>query len=239
MRTLACLTTILIMGCANPAKNKHQIKTIPNPLPSKQVLTKNGIDSVLKQLNPVKFKAIDKAYREYSDPDGKFRKQLNNMTYYIIKLPDLNKRIVGKFCIKDFIAPDKYYRQSLLALGGEQTMYWLVDKKMLYMFLELIQQLDKLGYDKYAYSIRNSHRHPMWNKEKWKGAKFSQHIYGRAVDLRVGDVNKDGVADQKDKKIMIDILEKIVGNKGGLGLYPHSMCLHFDSRGFRARWNHQ
>jgi len=105
--------------------------------------------------------------------------------------------------------------------------------------LDLIQALDKKGYDKYGFQIRVSHRHPYWNKEVWHGARFSQHIYGRAVDIKIGDVNQNGTANQEDKKIVLQILEKIVGNKGGLGMYPQTMCLHFDSRGHRARWNHQ
>jgi uncharacterized protein YcbK (DUF882 family) len=54
----------------------------------------------------------------------------------------------------------------------------------------------------------------------------------------VGDINRNGIANAADKKIILDILEqKIIGNTGGLGLYPKSDVVHFDTRGYRARWN--
>lgn len=42
----------------------------------------------------------------------------------------------------------------------------------------------------------------------------------------------------EDKQIVLDFLDKeIIGNKGGIGLYPGTKAVHFDVRGHRARWN--
>jgi uncharacterized protein YcbK (DUF882 family) len=63
-------------------------------------------------------------------------------------------------------------------------------------------------------------------------------MQGSAIDIQVGDINRNGIANAADKKIILDVLEKqIIGNRGGLGLYPKSDVVHFDTRGFRARWN--
>lgn len=219
---------------ANP-KGREQASSIVQ-VDNHEILSKKELDKVFNELPLIKYKDLDASYQLYSDPQQKFIKKLKHSSYYEIKPEDLLKRVVGKFRVCDFVATDKYFEDLK---QGEGKLYWLADKKMLYMFLEMIQQLKRKGYDEYAYTIRNSHRHPFWNANKWKGAKNSQHIYGRAVDLRVGDINRDGTANQKDKKILLDILEKIVGNKGGLGKYPGTMCLHFDSRGYRARWDKQ
>lgn len=230
---------VIIIACSRNKSDRHEISKKDSSIvqvDNHEVLSKVELDKVFKDLPLVKYNDLDISYQLYSDPDQKFIKKLKHSSYYEIKPEDLYKKVVGKFRVCDFVAPDKYYQELL---NGDGKLYWLADKKMLYMFLELIQQLKRKGYDEYAYTIRNSHRHPFWNANKWKGAKNSQHIYGRAVDLRIGDINRDGKSNQNDKKIVIDILEIIVGNKGGLGKYPGTMCLHFDSRGYRARWDKQ
>lgn len=102
--------------------------------------------------------------------------------------------------------------------------------------LDLILTLDEQGYDKYGFTVRESHRPPRYNAARG-GASKSQHIWGTAVDIVIRDINKDGTADQTDKKIVLEIMEKIVGNEGGLGKYPGTMTVHFDCRGHRARWD--
>ena len=70
------------------------------------------------------------------------------------------------------------------------------------------------------------------------GAPISQHIYGKAVDMIVGDLNKDGSANQQDKKLMMEIVDKkIIRSEGGVGFYPGTMTVHMDTRGFYARWD--
>lgn len=236
------LIGIAIIGCENPkAKFKKKLleKSCIFEMPHKEILTRKGIDSVLALLKQVKFAKLDSTYKCYSDPKSKFCDKLKYLTYHVVEGEDVFKNVVGKYRINQFIVRDQYYRSNIKDICANNKQYWLVDKKMLYMMLDLIKALEKKGYDKYGFSINTSHRHPHYNEQEAKGAKFSQHIFGRAVDISVKDINKDGRITKSDKKIVLEIMEKIVGNKGGLGKYPGSMAVHFDCRGFRARWDHQ
>jgi len=61
---------------------------------------------------------------------------------------------------------------------------------------------------------------------------------GEAVDIKIGDINQDGFANQEDKTIVLDLLEKqIIKNTGGIGRYPGTLSVHYDVRGYRARWD--
>ena len=75
-------------------------------------------------------------------------------------------------------------------------------------------------------------------------ASKSQHLVGKAVDIVVLDVNGDGSKNSEDVDIIYNILnKKIIRSKGGVGTYKneHSFLdrqmVHFDSRGYRARWH--
>jgi uncharacterized protein YcbK (DUF882 family) len=122
-------------------------------------------------------------------------------------------------------------------INNNTTYYSCIDKRVLIKFLELMHTLNKEGYNSSAIKLRSGHRHPKRNYYIG-GASQSRHIYGEAIDIRVGDINKDGSSNKKDKQIVLDILEKkIIGNSGGIGLYPGTKAVHFDVRGHRARWN--
>jgi uncharacterized protein YcbK (DUF882 family) len=64
-------------------------------------------------------------------------------------------------------------------------------------------------------------------------------LFGKAIDLKIGDINQDGSVNQEDKQIVYKILNTdIIANKGGLGFYPNTQILHMDVRGEHARWNY-
>ena len=238
------LLMICLIAYKQPENKKRNVSVTVDPpcvfsISQKEILTHKEIDSVLNLFKKVTFKDLDTEYKSYSDPEKKFRNKLSMSTYYVVQGDQVFFPLVGKYRVKDFIVPDKYYQKNMKNLCNNSKQYWLTDKKMLYMMLDLIKLLEKKGYNKYGFEVRVGHRHPYWNKKVWSGAKFSQHIYGKAVDIKIGDINNDRRTTQKDKKIVLDMLEKIVGNKGGIGKYPKTMCVHFDSRGFRARWDHQ
>ena len=176
------------------------------------------------------------SYLDYTDPDRKFEKELKSRFYYQIEGDEIYTKVIGNYLIKDFLAHDKFYKQNIENPKDSIKQYWLIDKEVLYMMLELIHRLDEGGHNMYGFHIRNSHRHPAKNTEG-NGAKYSQHMFGRAIDIGVDDINNHGQANKKDKMIIYDILEDIVDNDGGLGLYPGTMSLHFDCRGFKARWD--
>lgn len=75
-------------------------------------------------------------------------------------------------------------------------------------------------------------------------ASRSQHLQSTAVDIVVLDVNRDGRANKKDVDIVYRILNrKVIKGKGGIGTYKNEssffdrQMVHFDSRGYRARWH--
>lgn len=64
------------------------------------------------------------------------------------------------------------------------------------------------------------------------GARFSQHCYGRAADIRVKEVAVDTLA---------DYAETLLPGTGGIGRYPKKKgraCgwVHLDVRAAKARW---
>lgn len=202
----------------------------------KDILTKEGIDSVLSTFPSVPYSQLNKTYKDSTDPERRFSEELNSQELYLITGDEIYTKVIGHYRVKDFLAKDHFYKTNLKNPGAKNTQCWLIDKNVLYMMLELIHKLDEGGYDKYGFHIRTSHRHPAYN-QKLNGAKYSQHMFGRAIDIGVDDVDRDGEADLDDKAILYDLLQDIVGNKGGLGLYPGKMSLHFDCRGHRARWD--
>ena len=74
--------------------------------------------------------------------------------------------------------------------------------------------------------INSAVRCPEYNK-KVGGVKDSQHIKGRAADIRVKGMDPGKVADFAEQ---IDVFKN-----GGIGRY--STFTHVDVRGYRARWN--
>jgi len=233
MKTIIyCLIAVSLISCSktNQEKTKNAIAT------QEDILTQSGIDSVLSLLDKVTYTDLDQKYLDYSHPNCKFDSELKNRKYYRVKGNQMNLKVIGNYTIRDFIPHDEYYKTYKSNPFPEIEQYWLVDKKVLYMMLDLILELDKLGHNKYGFHIRTAHRHPTKNNEV-NGASYSQHMFGKAIDIGVDDVDNNGIANQADKSIIYSLLQQIVGNKGGLGLYPGSMNLHFDCRGFKARWD--
>lgn len=79
--------------------------------------------------------------------------------------------------------------------------------------------------------INSAYRSPEHNKAIG-GVKSSQHILGKAADIKVKDI------ETKDLYLIIESL--IVDGKmkqGGLGLYD--TFVHYDIRGSKARWDYR
>ena len=226
-------TTLLITACKKEDVGVYHYDEVH---PQEDILTRAGIDSVLSTFPTIPYLETLEMYKDSTDPERKFNNELNSRELYIITGDEIYKKVIGNYRVKHFLAKDSFYKRNLKNPGAKNTQLWLIDKNVLYMMLELIHRLDEGGYNMYGFHIRNSHRHPAHN-EKVSGAKYSQHMFGRAIDIGVDDVNQNGTSDLDDKAILYDLLQDIVGNKGGLGLYPGKMSLHFDCRGHRARWD--
>ena len=232
-RLIIISTAIILYSCAKESveQKEEYAKNL-----QEDVLTEEGIEEVLNKLESVHYTDLDTQYLNYSHPNRKFTKELQNRYYYKVYGNQMKLKVIGSYTISDFMAHDTYYKTYKENPFPEFEQYWLIDKEVLFMMLELINQLDESGYNKYGFHIRNSHRHPKLNTDG-SGASYSQHMFGKAIDIGVDDIDENGVSNLDDKKIIYDMLQDIVGNKGGLGLYPGKMNLHFDCRGFKARWD--
>lgn len=74
-------------------------------------------------------------------------------------------------------------------------------------------------------SILSGYRTPSFNQEVC-GARFSEHLYGCAADIRVEGMSP---------KVLYEILDtNVMPDKGGLGLYP--TFVHLDTRPKKSRW---
>lgn len=204
--------------------------------PREEVKSQKDIDAILMKFKKVPFGKLEKQYvkRTLSDRP-KYKPLLRNVTYYQIHRRDFFKYVAGDVRIKNLLAKDEFYKTALHE--SAPSYYWLINKKLLYKLLELQTTLKKKGYDPKAFHVRNGHRPPAYN-ERIGGASKSRHIKGEAIDIDIGDINKSGRYEKKDKQIVLDLLEnQIIKSTGGIGRYPDSRSVHFDVRGHRARWD--
>jgi len=201
-----------------------------------EVYSKEKIQNILESFEKINYADLDEPYLSYTKSDeSKYKKLLQNLTYYKIKRTDLNKIIVGDFRLKEFICKDAFYKNCVLNRRSE--IYVPFNEKIFFKTLLLLEELEKLGFNKYGFTLVNGHRHPTYN-EQVGGASLSRHIKGEAVDITIDDINNDGWADKTDKDIVLDLLETtIIKDEGGIGLYPGTDNVHYDVRGYRARWN--
>jgi len=77
-------------------------------------------------------------------------------------------------------------------------------------------------------TINSGYRSPKYNA-KIGGVKNSQHVKGKASDLRVG-----GMTPKELALIIEGLIESGKMKEGGIGIYPN--FTHYDIRGTKARW---
>lgn len=231
------LAVLLTFGACSSHNQQAAAERFDELHPQTEILSYAQIDSILSSFPKVKYGELDPTYLAYSDSSQAFKKVLKDQTYYLIQKEDIYKYLIGKQRVTQFLSKDKYYIKQLNNPDENIAQYLLLDKKLLYRTLDLMLLLEKEDYNKYGFRIREGHRHPHHNFHRG-GAKKSQHIRGKAVDIIVEDINRDGKADQADKTILLDLLDKhIIKNKGGIGRYPGTMVIHYDTRGSRSRWD--
>ena len=161
--------------------------------------------------------------------------ELVRYSYYKVTGPDIYRYVLDKHRLYEFLPKDEAFYQNLLEPDSGHPVYFRLKAATFHLVLDFLLQLEAKNLDTESIVVRYGYRHPMYNLEIG-GALKSQHIYGTAIDLRIGDLDRSGVADSTDKAIASELLESLVGNKGGFGNYPGTQALHVDTRGYRARW---
>lgn len=122
------------------------------------------------------------------------------------KAKDGNKRLSANFRVKEFACTD----------GSDP----------IFIDTELVTVLQKIReYFGKPVTITSAYRTPTKNKA-CGGSTYSQHLYGRAADIRISGVSPARVA---------AYAEILLKNKGGIGIY--STFTHIDTRPNKSRWN--
>ena len=122
------------------------------------------------------------------------------------KAKDGNKKLSTNFRVKEFACTD-----------GSDPIF--VDS-------DLVNVLQKIrSHFGQSVTITSAYRTPTKNKAVG-GTTYSQHLYGRAADIKVKGVTPKKVA---------AYAETLLKNKGGIGIY--STFCHIDVRTTKSRWN--
>jgi uncharacterized protein YcbK (DUF882 family) len=234
-----CVFVILYLQRGHfPPVNKSEPISSGKQTVQKEILTYNGIDSVLNTFERIPFEKLDEKYLKFSGYNKDlYKANIKGKIFYKIVGRDVLKNLVGNFKVNDFLPADSSRFKNMNLINSNFIQYICIDKNVLHRFLDLILALDKKGYDRYALRIKDGFRYPNFNN-RTGGVILSQHIYGKAIDLSIGDINKDGKFDEAiDKKIVLLLFEnEIIKNSGGVGRYPGTNAVHFDTRGYYARW---
>ncbi len=122
------------------------------------------------------------------------------------KVKDGNKKLSTNFRVREFACTD-----------GSDPIF--IDSELVNILQKIRTHFGK------AVTITSAYRTPTKNKAVG-GTTYSQHLYGRAADIKVKDVSPKKVA---------QYAETLLKNKGGIGIY--STFTHIDVRATKSRWN--
>lgn len=212
----------------------------------KPIESRQAIDQLLAQTPQCTFEQLDSSAQEFFSTTerktcyGRHKDQLYaGRRVYQINGFQRYQYVVGDYRWLDFLSGSKRFIQHDAFPDLAKTQYLVLDKMLLYKILALRQALRDKDYDERQLGINSGFRTPFYN-EAVGGKVCSRHQMGDAVDIYVYDVNKDGTTNAQDAKIVYDILDQqIIQSTGGLGKYKSNhQILHFDTRGFRARWHY-
>lgn len=121
------------------------------------------------------------------------------------KSKDGNKKLSTNFRVREFACSD-----------GSDPIF--IDSELVSVLQKIRTHFGK------SVTITSAYRTPTHNKAVG-GVAHSQHLYGKAADIKV-----DGISPQK----VATYAETILTNKGGIGIY--SSFTHIDVRGTCSRW---
>ena len=122
------------------------------------------------------------------------------------KAKDGDKRLSANFKVREFACTD-----------GSDPIF--IDSDLVTLLQKIRTHFGK------AVTITSAYRTPARNKAVG-GETYSQHLYGKAADIKVKGIAPIAVA---------TYAEKLLPNNGGVGTY--STFTHVDVRATKARWN--
>ena len=122
------------------------------------------------------------------------------------KAKDGNKKLSTNFRVKEFACTD-----------GSDPIF--IDSELVNVLQKIRTHFGK------SVTITSAYRTPTKNKA-CGGSTYSQHLYGRAADVKISGVSPKKVA---------AYAETLLKNKGGIGTY--STFTHIDVRETKSRWN--
>ena len=121
------------------------------------------------------------------------------------KAKDGNKTLSKNFKVKEFACTD-----------GSDPIF--IDTELVNILQKVRTHFGK------AVTITSAYRTPSKNKAVG-GQTYSQHLYGKAADIKVKGVTPKKVA---------AYVETLLKNKGGIGTY--NTFVHIDVRSTKSRW---
>lgn len=121
------------------------------------------------------------------------------------KKKDGNKKLSTNFRVKEFACTD-----------GSDPIF--IDSDLVNILQKIRTHFEK------TVTITSAYRTPGRNKAVG-GETYSQHLYGKAADIKVNGISPKKVA---------AYAETLLKNKGGIGTY--STFTHIDVRATKARW---
>lgn len=121
------------------------------------------------------------------------------------KAKDGNKKVSENFRVREFACTD-----------GSDPIF--IDTELVTVLQKVRAHFGK------SVTITSAYRTPTKNKA-CGGSTYSQHLYGRAADVKISGVSPKKVA---------AYAETLLKNKGGIGIYP--TFTHIDTRATKARW---
>ena len=120
------------------------------------------------------------------------------------KAKDGNKKLSTNFRVKEFSCSD-----------GSDPIF--IDTELVTVLQKIREHFAK------PVTITSAYRTPSRNKEVG-GTTYSQHLYGKAADIKISGVSPKKVA---------DYAETLLDN-GGIGIY--NTFTHIDVRSTKSRW---
>lgn len=121
---------------------------------------------------------------------------------------DGNKKVSTNFRVREFACKD-----------GSDPVF--IDSELVAVLQKIRTHFGK------PVTITSAYRTPPHNS-KGGGTTYSQHLYGKAADIKIAGVSPEKVAQYS---------EKLLPNSGGIGVY--NTFTHIDVRSEKSRWDNK